>query len=91
MTISNDTVAAKLAQYLEGRLPTSQLVDWAESLFLRDDVEFEPSNSKLLRDILAHAAASDVRAFGLTWDDCLSYLRQLGYTVHIEVAKTGSS
>lgn len=68
---------------------------------------------KLLRDILArhpyvglaHAVhTDDVRAFGLTWIDCLSYLRQLGYTVHmrmpghgrvcmlhIGVSKTGSS
>jgi hypothetical protein len=28
---------------------------------------------------------ADVRAFGLTWEDCEQLLRQLGYTARVDI------
>lgn len=32
-----------------------------------------------LRDIVARIGFADVRAFGLTWEDCETFLNRLGY------------
>jgi len=38
----------------------------------------ETKNFELIRDIVSRIGLSDVREFGLTWDDCHDYLRRLG-------------
>ena len=47
--------------------------------------EFDPDNLDTLRNIVSRLGLADVRAFGLTWEDCESFLRDLGYHVHVEV------
>jgi hypothetical protein len=36
--------------------------------------------------VLARLGLADVRAFGLTWDDCEELLRELGYSARVEIA-----
>ena len=49
------------------------------------DGDFEESRSEDLRDIVSRLGVADVRAFGLTWEDCEAYLGRLGYTTRVEV------
>ena len=38
-----------------------------------------------LRTVVARLGVSDVRAFGLTWEDCEQMLGQLGYSARVEI------
>ncbi len=66
--ITRQTVADKLAAYLQHDLSLADLVTWAESALM--DGEFEGQHLTAIRDVVARLGVSDVRAFGLTWDDC---------------------
>lgn len=50
--------------------------------------ELEPADAALLADVIARLGVADVRAFGLTWDDCESLLHKLGYASRVEVVAT---
>jgi hypothetical protein len=82
--ITNHTVVEKLTDYLSHRLTLADLVDWAEQA-MREE-EFDESNLETLRDIVSHLGLADVRAFGLTWEDCEAFLSRLGYQVQVEVS-----
>jgi len=34
---------------------------------------------------VSRLGVADVKAFGLTWEDCEQFLKQLGYSVRVEV------
>jgi hypothetical protein len=61
----------------------SQLVDWAENTIMEG--QFDESDMDALRTVVARLGVSDVRTFGLTWDDCEEMLRQLGYSARVEI------
>lgn len=82
--ITKQTVAEKIADYLRHGIMLEQLVDWAESALL--DGEFDERDAQTLRDVIARLGVADVRAFGLTWDDCEQALAQLGYSVRVDIA-----
>ena len=84
MSITKQTVAAKLAAYLHHELTLAQLVDWAETALMEG--ELDASHAAPLAAVLARLGVADVRAFGLTWEDCEDVLHQLGYAAHVEVA-----
>ncbi len=84
MTITRELVAGKLAAYLHHELSLAGLVEWAEASMLEG--AFEESRFDGIRDAVARLGLADVRAFGLTWDDCQEILRQLGYSARIEIA-----
>lgn len=84
MKITRQIVAEKLTAHLQGRLSQAALVDWAEHAMM--DAEFEDRDVELLSDIVGRLGLADVAEFGLRWEDCETYLRQLGYRAHIEVA-----
>ena len=84
--ITRQVVADKLAAYLQHDLSLAGLVAWAESAIM--DGEFEPEHFSAIRDVVARLGVADVRAFGLTWDDCEQLLKQLGYSAHVEIAAT---
>lgn len=86
MKISRKTVAGKLADYLHHQLSLAQLVDWAEKAMM--DGEFEAKDHDTMRDAVARLGVADVRAFGLTWEDCERFLEQLGYVARIEIVPT---
>ena len=81
MPITRQIVADKLSDYLHHQVSLEMLVDWAEQQIM--DGEFE---STTVRDAVARLGVADVRAFGLTWDDCQQLLNDLGFSaqVHIE-------
>ncbi|MEX0702105.1 MAG: hypothetical protein WD069_08410 [Planctomycetales bacterium] len=60
-----------------------ELVDWAEHALMED--EFDEAEMDALRTAVARLGVADVRAFGLTWEDCEETLRQLGYTARVEI------
>lgn len=83
MQITSNAVAQQVAAYLHRQISLSQLVDWAEQQMIEGDFE-----SAGVRDVVAQMGLADIRAFGLTWDDCDRLLRMLGFeaTVQIEAS-----
>jgi hypothetical protein len=86
MTITRQITAQKLLDYLQHRMTAAELIDWAELAMM--DAGFEEGQNELLRDIISRIGLSDVRAFGLTWDDCEDFLSRLGYKVSVTAAET---
>jgi predicted DsbA family dithiol-disulfide isomerase len=83
--ITRHTVAAQLTHYLHQHLTLEEMVDWANQAMM--DEEFDDQDFDVLRDIISRLGLSDVREFGLTWDDCLTFLARLGYLVRVEVSE----
>ena len=83
MNITRELVVGKLAAYLHHELSGAELVDWAENAIM--DGEFDEAALKDTRDVVARLGVSDVRAFGLTWEDCEGLLKKLGYSARIDV------
>lgn len=83
MMITKQTVAERLAAYLRHDISLGQLVDWAENAVM--DGEFDERDSGVLSTMVARLGVADVRAFGLTWEDCEAMLRTLGYDARVEV------
>jgi hypothetical protein len=83
MKITRQTVADKLRAYLRHELPLTQLVDWAEQAM--SEGEFDEQDFQSIRDAVAKLGLADVKAFGLTWEDCESLLKRLGYSLQVDV------
>lgn len=83
MRITRRTVADKIAAYLRHEISLAALVDWAERSLLDD--EFEEADVATLARVVGRLGVADVRAFGLTWEDCEELLRALGYAARVEV------
>lgn len=83
MVITNHEVAEKLTAYLQHRITLAQLVHWAENAMLED--EFANDSFDATRDVVARLGVADVRAFGLTWEDCEDLLHRLGYSASVSV------
>ena len=58
-------------------------MDWAENAIM--DGEFAEQDISALRSVVSRLGVADVRAFGLTWEDCEQLLRQLGYAARVDV------
>ncbi len=86
MSITRETVAEKLSAYLRHEIRLSELVDWAECAMMEG--EFDPEHFRETRDAVARIGLADVRAFGLTWEDCEDILKKLGYKAYIEISAT---
>jgi hypothetical protein len=88
MKVNRQLVALKLIDYLYHRITLPQLIDWAEWAMM--DADFDARDLNLLREIVGRLGLADVRAFGITWDDCENYLSRLGYRVNITVVETSA-
>ena len=84
--ITRQLVADKLAAYLQHDLSLSDLVAWAEAAVM--DGEFDSEHVVVIRDVVARLGVADVRAFGLTWDDCEQLLKRLGYAAQVQIVAT---
>ena len=89
MKITRRTAAQKLIDYLQHKIAAAELVDWAELAMM--DGEFDEEHFDLLRDVISRVGLADVRAFGLTWEDCEDFLARLGYKVNVTVAETSTA
>ena len=83
MTITKQTAAEKIAAYLHHELTLAQLVDWAENAMMEDD--FAEQDMSALRGVVSRLGVADVRAFGLTWEDCEGLLKQLGFAARVDI------
>lgn len=80
MTITRHDLATRLNDFLQGNLPLTDLVVWSEQMLIEHDFDTDAT-----RDAVARLGVADVRAFGLTWEDCRDLLSTLGYTTRVEV------
>jgi hypothetical protein len=83
MLVTKHTAAQKLTAFLHHEISLAQLVDWAETALL--DGEFADQDKEALRFVVSRLGVADVRAFGLTWEDCENLLDRLGYRARVEV------
>ena len=83
--ITREEVVKKLQAYLQRQLSLAELVDWAEDAMQEE--EFEAEYHAEIRNVIARLGVADVRAFGLTWEECENLLAELGYHTSIEVVK----
>lgn len=83
MTITKRTVATQIASYLRHEMSLESLVDWAERVLM--DADFDPADATVLAGVVARLGVADVRAFGLTWEDCEAALAKLGFTARVEI------
>ena len=90
MLITKIIVADKIAAYLHHDITLAQLVDWAERAMMED--EFEENGLPAIRSAISRLGVADVRAFGLTWEDCEDLLSQLGFSARVSIiaAKAGT-
>jgi hypothetical protein len=86
MTITKKIVADKIAAYLRHEISLPQLVDWSEKALMEG--ELAETDATTLSDVIARLGVADVRAFGLTWEDCEELLRKLGFAPRVEVVAT---
>ncbi len=84
--ITRQIVVDQLAAYLQHELELPSLVTWAEIALMEG--EFEHQHFGEIRDAVARLGVGDVRAFGLTWEDCEQLLQQLGYSAHVHIEAT---
>jgi hypothetical protein len=83
MTITKQTVADQIAAYLHHQITLAQLVDWAERALMDEELAEVDFDALVL--VIARLGVADVRAFGLTWEDCQELLGKLGFTSRVEV------
>jgi len=82
MKITKTDLAEKILAYLNRSFSLGELVNWAEEA-IREG-EYADEDFEKIKEILARLGLADVKEFGLSWDDCYSYLSRLGYKVRIE-------
>lgn len=80
MQITRKIIAEKIAAYLHHQINLGELVDWAEGQMMEADFDSPES-----RDAVARLGVADVRAFGLSWEECEGLLRKLGYNARVEI------
>ncbi len=83
MAITKQTVAHKIANYLRHDISLAELVNWAEEAMM--DGDFLEQDLTAVSAVVSRLGVADVRAFGLTWEDCEQLLRQLGYSARVDI------
>jgi hypothetical protein len=66
--ITVQSVAEKLTAYVRHELDLSGLVDWAGQAMMEG--QFAVEHYDLIREVVGRLRFSDVKAFGVTWEDC---------------------
>ncbi len=82
--ITRETTANKILAFLQHKISQKELVNWAENAVSEE--ELEPKNEKLLMQILGSLGLTDVKTFGLTWEDCELFMKKLGYEIKVEAS-----
>lgn len=81
--ITKQVAANKLADYLRHTISLDELVQWAEVAMIEGD--FDDRDAPTIAAVVARLGVGDVRAFGLTWEDCESLLQQLGFNARVDI------
>jgi hypothetical protein len=82
MTITKNNLLKKLTDYMHHNISHESLVDWAENAMMEDN--FDDKDYQVIRNTIARLGLADVKAFGLTWEDCEGIISNLGYKVKFE-------
>ena len=82
MEITKDRAAKKMLSYMKRQITIKELVGWAEQAVM--DGKFKPGQEKILREVTGRIGVADVKAFGLTWEDCDLLMKKLGYKIRID-------
>jgi len=82
MIVTKQQLATNLLGYLQNKKTLSELVDWAENALMEADIQGE--EIELVRETLAKIGLSDVKEFGLFWEDCNDIMKKLGYELRVE-------
>jgi hypothetical protein len=85
MKVTRREVAQRIIDYLCHRIALVELVDWAECAMMEGD--FDERDTETLRYVVSRLGLADVRAFGMTWEDCEDFLSRLGYRVSVAVSE----
>lgn len=83
MMVTRQIVADRIGAWLRHEITLEQLVDWAEVAL--QEADFEAAAAAELAEVVGRLGLADVRAFGLTWEDCEQLLNQLGFKAHVEI------
>jgi hypothetical protein len=83
MRITKKAVANKLAAYLCHGVSLDDLVKWAEHAMLEG--AFAEKDAEIIASVVAQLGIADVRAFGLTWEECEAMLKRLGFAARVEI------
>ncbi len=81
--ITRQEIAQKLTDYLHHLLTIEEVVEWAENGMM--DGDFAEEDYELIRTTIGQIGLADVKAFGLTWEDCQQILAALGYQVQVTI------
>lgn len=81
--ISREDVVEIIRKYLQREITITGLVDWAESAMM--DGEFDGKHFDDIRNVISRLGLADVRAFGLTLEDCDELLGTLGYSTRVDI------
>ena len=82
--ITRQELAQKVIDYLQHRIALAELVDWAERALMEGDLD--ERDLDVLREALARLGLADVKAFGLSWEECEQLLGRLGYRIQVQVS-----
>ena len=83
VTITKKTIAEKLAAYVHHEITLAELVEWSKRPLM--DGEVDERDAAVISSVLARLGVSDVRVFGLAWDDCQDLLGKLGFASRVQV------
>jgi hypothetical protein len=83
MTITKQIVTENIALYPRHDISLADLSSWAEDAMMEG--EFDENEAAVISDVVSRLGVADVRAFGLTWEDCEQLLRQLAYTALVDI------
>ncbi|MDD9957045.1 MAG: hypothetical protein OXP68_12595 [Anaerolineaceae bacterium] len=75
--IDREVLLDKLYGYARNEISLPEIVDWAENVFVDDDIDVE-GDIDLLMDVIFCLAGGDTRVFPLTRDALTGYVEKLG-------------
>ncbi len=52
---------------------------------MMNEADFDSHDFEALRDVISRLGLADVKAFGMTWEDCEYFLSHPGYQVRVDV------
>jgi hypothetical protein len=85
MIVTKRIVAQKIFAYLNGKLSLEKLVDWSETVIMEGNIA--EKDMEVLMPVLGRLGLADVRSFGLTWEDCQAMMKQLGFSLQVEMGE----
>ena len=81
MKITKKIISEKVLGYLQHQITLDEIVNWSEGILMNNN--FEDDKAHTVRNILARIGSADVKAFGLTWEDCEKIMNQLGFSLMV--------